>query len=753
MAIAPQTFSQIQRRLSGGNVQLSGRTLFNADDYNPDLQGQLGTAKYERMRRDPEIAGALMRWKKPLEAANWSLIEPEEGDPKAIKTMMELADRYVLKPLKRGLLQQILLKYDFGVSAIEKVWALNEKGQQVFYRLAPIPPQTIREFELGDQGELVRMVQYAFTSRGFKRQEIPEKESGAEFEDKAAVFVYRMEGDNYFGRPPLRELFQPWFHKSELWVLDGMQKERCGMGITVIKIPTSITDTSSDEYKAAEKLAFEMRAHERQGAVIGVDWELDQIFPTGTQPDILGSQRYCDEQIQRGMGTDFTSLGSQGASGSRALGESKNDHFMLCRQADADEIEEEINRQLIEVLCRMNVGPQPEYPMIKCEDLDKMTGTQQSEVLKNLGTFIRYDRKLEEHLRENNDLPEIDDATREEPPDPLELIGAKGNGNGNGAVPVSNGNRVPNGNAEKVYIAGGDATNAPVLPGPKPDTQNRSEPPAEDLWKIDARPLYREPFPHEAHVNFEKMSGFLDIEPRRIWHRVIAPFREAQIRKIALAASKATDKDLSNGLPGIAPFRGSMAAALGDALLAVYRKGRLAVVGERDLQLGLTPPEYAMKAYGDEDEDDVVEPTQAQRGWIKTIATGMATGLIASLVERAKDVALLSRQTDATAARQRSEVERELRALSEDRPIANLSGLVARSFATGREEQAKAMRPDVEAAFYSAIMDENTCEACASRDGERHDLDDENYATPSPFCDWPANCRCVSVYVFRQEAA
>jgi len=770
----------IQPRISGSGVTLVGRRLFNSADYNPDMNGQLGTAKYERMRRDPQIAGALSMWKKVLESANGTFEEPDKdlGVPQAtVDIMMELCNRYILGETSDGAsrwksetLPHIMMAFDFGCSALEKIWAVNEKGQQVYYRLAPIMPQTISEFELGDHGEIVRVVQYAYTNSGYKKQEIPDPVLGGTFEEKAAVFTYRKEGDNYFGRPPLRELYEPWFHKHELWTLDGIQKERHGMGLTVLKIPDSVTDTTSAAYLAAVQVVTELRGHERQGAVIGDTWDLQLLWPSGTAPDILGSQKYCDEQITQAMGTDVSQLGQD--SGSRALGEAKINHFMLCRQSDANQIEAFVNSQLVPILCKMNVGPQAGYPRYQFEDIDKMAGTQQAEVIAKLGPFIRYDRKLEDHLRENNDLPPVDEATREEPPDPMELALA---GKQNPGEPIKgkeeDGEKKPKAKKEPedekeamdhaststtfttpehitFTVTGGGAPSPATLEGKEPPTQNRSEPP-NPLHKYDPiGALTRAPFAHEGHVDFERMASFLGSEPRRIWKRVVVPFRDAQIRKLAGVASKATDKELADGLVGIALWKGRMGSALGASLLDAYMSGRKSVVGDRLAQVG----ESLGKAEDDSDEFDIA-PTASQRGWIQTIAAGVVTSLIAGLVLRAKDAAMTARQTDAPVSLQRSLVEQALRDLSTESAIATLAGRVTQAFSTGREEQAKSMSKEIETAYYSAIMDENTCEDCASRDGEEHELGDPNYATPSPFCAWPANCRCVDVYVFKRDAA
>lgn len=730
--MAEGKLKSVEQQLSGSGVMLVGRTLFNRQDYNADLQGANGIAKYERMRRDPEIASGLMRWKAPLLSANWTIEEPNKPG-KSIKDQMELCERYVMgkgasrvqNTFQGGLLPQILLMLDFGVSAVEKVWGVNEKGQQVYARLAPIGPQTISEFVIGDMGEVKSLVQWAYTTRGFQRQEIPDPAMGGTAEEKLAVFTYRQEGDNYFGRPILRELYQAWFHKSELWTLDGLQKERHGMGLTVIKIPNSITDPTSGAYLAAQKLAQELRSHERQGAVIGSDWELQQIFPTGAPPDILGSQKYCDEQIARAMANEESQLGSAASGGSRALSESKTNNSMLMLQALSNMIEEQVNTQLIPILVERNFGPQGEYPRLKCEDLDKMTGGQQADIVKTLkdAGMIKYDRKLEEHFRETNDLPEIDDATREEPLPPVLPGGAPG-----GPGPMADGST-----------------------SPKPTPDQAPPPESKPAQKASGMPLAtslrRDLLPHEQSVEFERIQAYLDKEPMNIWHRVVAPFRAQIIQRVAAAASSATDTALSRGQLFGAEERRPLEKRLSDeltaALMRVYATGRLDVKQERAKQLALG------KADGAEDDED--ETTPAQTAWLKNLASGFVALTYLSLISEATRQALTSRQAELPKAEVERRVMLALADLSVPVQQANLDGVVGRIYQNGRIDQGNSYGDEIGSVFYAAVLDSGTCGPCEARDGEEIDADQVASMIPNPDCEGGDRCRCQPVYVFRPQ--
>jgi len=742
---------KVERQQSGSGVILIGRMLFNRADYNPDLQGQAGTEKYERMRRDPAIAGHLTRWKAQLMAASCGFEAPKKGNKKAIDIMMDLCNRYILgegrqytqNTLKGGLLPHILLKYDFGCSAIEKVWGVNEKGQQVYARLAPILPQSIFEFEIGPYGECARIVQYAYTDRGFKKQLIPDPvlTPDATADDKIAVFTYRKEGDNYFGRPVLRELYQAWFHKSELWTLDGMQKERSGMGLTVIKIPGTITDTNSPEYRAAQKVAFEMRGHERNGAVIGEDWDLEQKYPTGTEPNILGSIELCNRAIAHAFNDQQSQYGNT-PNGTKGLGEVETNVSQIGNQASADEIEEEINTQLVRILCFRNVGPQPEYPRFQFEDLDKMSGTQKAQNVKLLmdAKAMRPDRKLEEHLREVNDLPEIDDSTREDyapslPPQ-ITTSDGEGGGAGSGGEDGSKPNPAP---SEK---------QSPAKPAAKASTATPAAVPAGPFW--------REPYKHEEHVAMKEISAFIDEEPNRVWQRVIAPFRAQQIQRLSRSAAESSDAALARGdfggSPGKRPLEQRMTDELYTALLNVYLRGRRDVADELARQKKVSAPAKADTTDTGDDEGDSTQPTGSQLAWVKTLAAGFVASQLFAMVLRAKEAGQSARNANLSRAAVEEKVMDALKELSVPLLQAKLAGAIMRTYTNGRVEQGKAMSDQIQTVFYSSLLDTATCQPCRGMDGAQLDMDTLDSQVPNPNCYGEDYCRCVPVFVSREAA-
>jgi hypothetical protein len=85
--------------------------------------------------------------------------------------------------------------------------------------------------------------------------------------------------------------------------------------------------------------------------------------------------------------------------------------------------------------------------------------------------------------------------------------------------------------------------------------------------------------------------------------------------------------------------------------------------------------------------------------------------------------------------------------------LADLAGSITTAYTTGRNDQGAAMRDQVEAEFYSAILDSGTCEPCGAMDGMEQAPGEARFTTPNPECEGGLRCRCVTVFVSREVAA
>ena len=96
-------------------------------------------------------------------------------------------------------------------------------------------------------------------------------------------------------------------------------------------------------------------------------------------------------------------------------------------------------------------------------------------------------------------------------------------------------------------------------------------------------------------------------------------------------------------------------------------------------------------------------------------------------------------------------VERDARLLA--------GGSVTESFNLGRDFTFHEVKDQIATMEYSAILDQNTCEACASADGEQMQLDSDEYLDLLPPlrssrfgpCEGMGRCRCIMIAVANVE--
>lgn len=734
-----QMVKSVEKEIGASGTQVLKGVSYNTEDYNPALRQQGLMRVYDQMRNDSEVAASLDRISGPLLAASWD-IEPSEDDPKGEEIADFVREVLITRSEKQSatdgtwtdFLRQAMLMLPFGFMAFEKVWGTDLKGRQVYAKFATRLPKSFYEFRFDiNTGQFKEALQRVWKGSDWKEAVIPA--------EKLILFIHGREGDNLWGRSLLRTCYHAWAVKQGVFDVEAMRIERFGMGIPEYKVRDGADDPSAEEKAAAEKVVRELRSHERQGVYSPSSLELVIHYPTSGDSGAIELLNYCDAQIARSIGQEWVQLGDTN-SGSRSLGEQKIQHAMLRLQGMGKLLEETINEQAIHDLVVRNFGARPGYPTCQVEDLDKMGGTMMAEIIAKLTptSALRVDQPLRDLIREVMSFPPEDLATIEEniapkmvggEPKNLELMGG--------------GEEQP---------ASGEATGR----GDK-----KQEPKAAVRMSLGAewapwRPL----LDHERFAAFPDMARYLDLEPQRVWLRTVKPERDALIQQLVLDASTASDTALARGeFSNTDGMRNRLEGLLAEDMSRVYMRGRQSLVGEKRRQLAGLP--YAASdmvfrfkaADDDEDEGDDVEPTKKQNEWVKRIAQGFVAVTIASLVSEAIRAGQSSRNAERSTERQRLDIDRALRELSEPIVMADLQGALTRTFINGRNEQAEQYRAETVLEIYSSAMDNGVCENCEAMEGETQLPGEHYFVTPNPSCFGDDRCRCITIYVFREQAA
>ena len=371
-------------------------------EFVPDLTFPASAHVYSRMRTDPQLASLLNAVTLPLRRATWA-VDPGDSSP-AIAA--EVASNLGL-PI-RGLdqapylgpagvkwadfIRLATLHLIYGCMGFEKVYDTST-GTARLTNVAERMPSSIvtLDVDLGTN-ELLAIEQYGLTQDAaptIKR-------------DRLVWFSHDREGAAWQGRSLLRPAYGPWLIKHETWRVHATSIRRFGMGVPSVEAPPGATPAQIIE---AQRLASSVRAGDQGGAGLPNGFIYRLTGMTGSVPDALAFIEYLDRQMTRMSLASFLDLGTT-PNGTRSLGDSFVDLFMLSLQAIADHMASVITEDLAADIVRLNHGEGVAVPKVVCTDI----GARQeitAEALDKLLTSgaIQADEELEAWVRQSYNLP------------------------------------------------------------------------------------------------------------------------------------------------------------------------------------------------------------------------------------------------------------------------------------------------------------------------------------------------------------
>jgi phage gp29-like protein len=306
-----------------------------------------------------------------------------------------------------NVLEDILRMYEHGYSVVEKVyeereWAprktgANRRKYTMLRKLAARPTLTTTEILYDDNGGPLGIKQQAVRKDG-KPEEV---EIGIE---KLIIFTHNRKGGNLEGKSLLRTAYRPWYFKSNLYNIDGIQKERHGMGFPVITLPAGYKDKDKT---AALELVRNIRTNEHGGAVVPPQWNLAFLELPGQPVDVMRSIEHHNGAIMLNTMTQFLLLGLEGTGGGRATSGSHQDMFNKSLRYVANQICDAINLYCVPYLVGYNFTTD-KFPKLRARNLGETKDLQQwASAIGNLvkNGVINYTPELEEWARAIVDAP------------------------------------------------------------------------------------------------------------------------------------------------------------------------------------------------------------------------------------------------------------------------------------------------------------------------------------------------------------
>ncbi len=359
--------------------------LRDLGEYNPKLEGLNGIWTYQEMRRgDGQVAGTLRACKLPILSAQWNVLPVPDTElaPGQTAAKAQEVAHFVRENLFGGLewqshagswitqswkdvVRYALRMQDFGAACVEEVFTIDgdrlrlrrlaDRQALTFYRWHTDPHSvypSLPPFVYDDGETLYALEQWGYRSNRFEYVLLPM--------DKACVFTHDQEGANFWGIPLTRAMYPHWYIKKHLERIDAIACERNSLGVPMIMLPPN---PARQDVQTAQQWVTQLAAHEKTGLSLPNGAEFKLVGIEGRIRDLLPSLEYHKRQIATSCLTMFMELG-QTRTGSRALGESQIDFFLMASQNTAEYIAAQLRHSTLRRLVQWNFGPDAAVPYL-----------------------------------------------------------------------------------------------------------------------------------------------------------------------------------------------------------------------------------------------------------------------------------------------------------------------------------------------------------------------------------------------------
>lgn len=361
------------------------------------------------MRHDPQLAAVLKAYILPILRATWAVDPSGCRDEVAAQVAADM-DLPILGSndapdttggaRRRGViwkrhLREALNALTFGAMPFERRYRYDDADRRFHLdNLGPRMPWTLAQINLNHDDTVKEIVQTT------QRDPIPAS--------RLAWYSYGAEGANWAGISVLRPAFGAWLLKHEIWRVHATSIRRFGMGIPEVTAPQGATAAQVAE---AARLASGFRAGDQSGVGLPFGFGFNLKGMTGSVPDAVAFMKYLDQQMSKMALAGLVDLG-QTEIGSRALGETFMDLFMLSLQAIAEEISITATSGnpgmpgIVTDLVDVNWGTDEPVPAVRCIDL----GENHEITAQAIAWLTQYgalapDPELDAWLRETYRLP------------------------------------------------------------------------------------------------------------------------------------------------------------------------------------------------------------------------------------------------------------------------------------------------------------------------------------------------------------
>ena len=347
--------------------KIAGAISSYAGEYNPD---DISIDTYNKLRMNAQVAAGLKVIKLPIIGQQWTTVCDD-------KDIAEFIDQ-VLRPLWYNLLTSILTAVDYGFSAHEIVYdvqdlTLSRKYEQkpffskraiVWKKFKSLYPDTVN-IKLDEKENFDGIVQKWIG----KDIIIPVEKSFIFTHDKGDSF------GNLFGVSRLKPAYDVWYWWISLVQFMMRYFERKGTPPVVVKFPLGQTKDGTDHADIALDIGKALIGE----SVVAIPsttyentppkWDLNYLLDDKRGEMFLSALTFFENKILRGMFVPERTITQDSSSkaGSYSLSQTHADMFLLGEEALLVDIENQVNRYIVRRLVEYNFGSKAPQCYIKIE--------------------------------------------------------------------------------------------------------------------------------------------------------------------------------------------------------------------------------------------------------------------------------------------------------------------------------------------------------------------------------------------------
>jgi hypothetical protein len=283
----------------------------------------------------------------------------------------------------------------------EREWAssggANRKNYTMLRKMAYRPPETIIEYTYDNNGGPAGIRHNAVQADGTQK-EVPIPIS------KLIIFVFDPDGGGITGTPILRSAYRNWFYKDRFYAIDGVQKERHGVGVPDIELQPGY---DAEDKAAAIEMAKNLRTNENAYIVRNPKMKVAFAELSGNLVNALESAMHHDTMIMKNIMVQFLNAGLDNSGGGRSTSATALDTFLKAMEYIANSICDDINTYVIPPLVGYNFKTD-KFPKLNVKGIGQAKDLAMfAAAMRNLeqAKALDFDEPTKRWVRETIDAP------------------------------------------------------------------------------------------------------------------------------------------------------------------------------------------------------------------------------------------------------------------------------------------------------------------------------------------------------------